>query len=82
MWSKADFPATIPSFALPANVSGAYPPGTQIPLENPYQDASDAAPFDKKFYLVLELAVGGTTGSFPDGLGGKPWFDAGVMIRL
>jgi beta-glucanase (GH16 family) len=27
------------------------------------------------FYLVLNLAVGGTSGWFPDGVGGKPWQD-------
>jgi beta-glucanase (GH16 family) len=75
-WSKASFPPTIASFLLPANISGAYPPGTQISLQNPYRGASDAAPFDQKFYLVVELGVGGTTGWFPDGVGGKPWFDA------
>lgn len=35
-----------------------------------------AAPFDKPFYLILDLAVGGTSGWFPDGVGGKPWYDA------
>ena len=34
-----------------------------------------AAPFDKPFYLILDLAVGGTSGWFPDGVGNKPWFD-------
>ena len=28
------------------------------------------------FYLVFNLAVGGTNGYFPDGMGGKPWSDA------
>lgn len=27
------------------------------------------------FYLGVELAVGGTSGYFPDNLGNKPWFD-------
>lgn len=27
------------------------------------------------FYLILDLAVGGTSGWFPDNLGNKPWFD-------
>jgi hypothetical protein len=27
------------------------------------------------FYLVLDLAAGGTSGWFPDRLGNKPWFD-------
>lgn len=25
---------------------------------------------------MISLAAGGTSGWFPDGLGGKPWFDA------
>ncbi|KAG1883747.1 glycoside hydrolase family 16 protein [Suillus subluteus] len=36
---------------------------------------SAAAPFDQDFYLVIDLAVGGTSGWFPDSVGGKPWFD-------
>ncbi|KAI0070922.1 concanavalin A-like lectin/glucanase, partial [Panus rudis PR-1116 ss-1] len=36
---------------------------------------SRAAPFDQEFYLILDLATGGTSGWFPDGVGGKPWFD-------
>jgi hypothetical protein len=27
------------------------------------------------FYLIINLAVGGTSGWFPDGKGGKPWYD-------
>ncbi|OBZ70915.1 hypothetical protein A0H81_08997 [Grifola frondosa] len=34
-----------------------------------------AAPFDHAFYLILDLAVGGTSGWFPDNVGGKMWFD-------
>ena len=33
------------------------------------------APFDQRFYLIINLAVGGTNGYFPDGQGGKPWTD-------
>lgn len=33
-------------------------------------------PFDQPFYLILNLAVGGTDGHFPDGEGGKPWINA------
>lgn len=35
-----------------------------------------AAPFDRPFYLVLSLAVGGTSGWFTNGMQGKPWADA------
>ncbi|KAI1798440.1 concanavalin A-like lectin/glucanase [Ganoderma leucocontextum] len=36
---------------------------------------SAAAPFDQEFYLILDVAAGGTSGWFPDNEGGKPWFD-------
>ncbi len=28
-----------------------------------------------EFYLIIDLAVGGTSGWFPDNIGGKMWFD-------
>lgn len=28
------------------------------------------------FYLILNVAVGGTNGFFPDNVGGKPWLDS------
>lgn len=31
--------------------------------------------FCAEFYLILDLAAGGTSGWFPDGIGNKPWFD-------
>lgn len=33
-------------------------------------------PFDQEFYLILNLAVGGTNGWFEDTKSGKPWVDA------
>lgn len=32
-------------------------------------------PFDEDFYLILNVAVGGTNGWFEDGKSGKPWVD-------
>ncbi|KAH7362337.1 gram-negative bacteria-binding protein [Plectosphaerella cucumerina] len=32
-------------------------------------------PFDTPFYLILNVAVGGTNGWFEDGQSGKPWLD-------
>ena len=29
-----------------------------------------------EFYLILDVAAGGTSGWFPDSVGGKPWFDS------
>ena len=33
------------------------------------------APFDQQFYLILNVAVGGTNGWFEDSRSGKPWID-------
>lgn len=44
--------------------------------DNPWQySPNKCAPFDAEFYLIINLAVGGTNGYFPDGVGGKPWSD-------
>ncbi|TKY89787.1 hypothetical protein EX895_001084 [Sporisorium graminicola] len=47
-------------------------------LSNPWSDVkgphANAAPFDQEFYLILNVAVGGTNGYFQDGMGDKkPW---------
>ncbi len=45
-------------------------------FDNPWQDSpNNAAPFDERFYLIINLAVGGTNGYFPDSVGNKPWSD-------
>ncbi|ORY92780.1 concanavalin A-like lectin/glucanase domain-containing protein [Leucosporidium creatinivorum] len=45
---------------------------------NPWTNANytDAAPFDQEFYLILNVAVGGTNGYFEDS-SGKPWGNDG-----
>jgi beta-glucanase (GH16 family) len=40
------------------------------------QYGHDSAPFDQEFYLILNVAVGGTNGWFQDGKSGKPWVDS------
>lgn len=51
-------------------------------LENPWTSAgSYTTPFDQEFYLVLNVAVGGTNGWFRDGTAGKPWIDANPHAR-
>jgi hypothetical protein len=45
-------------------------------LDNPWSGRGNNAPFDQKFYLVFNVAVGGTNGYFPDGIGNKPWTDS------
>lgn len=45
-------------------------------LEDPWKDSENVqAPFDQEFYLILNVAVGGTNGWFEDGKSGKPWVD-------
>ncbi|EIN05529.1 concanavalin A-like lectin/glucanase, partial [Punctularia strigosozonata HHB-11173 SS5] len=46
-----------------------------VAITNPWKDGAKSAPFDQEFYLILDLAVGGTSGWFPDGVGGKMWID-------
>ncbi|XP_055606662.1 beta-1,3-glucan-binding protein-like [Uranotaenia lowii] len=45
--------------------------------ENPWVNRPAMAPFDQEFYILINLAVGGTNGFFPDaainGNRGKPW---------
>lgn len=48
---------------------GQFPPT----FDNPWRGENNAAPFNREFYLIFNLAVGGTNPYFPDGVGGKPW---------
>ena len=43
------------------------------PWANPWEGRGSTAPFDRRFYLIINVAVGGVTGYFPDGAGNKPW---------
>ncbi|KAH9896078.1 concanavalin A-like lectin/glucanase [Cubamyces lactineus] len=60
---------------------GDFPPivqnGSQfIETPNPWETGTaNVAPFDQPFYLIMNVAVGGTNGWFPDGAGDKPWLD-------
>lgn len=42
-------------------------------LNNPWKGETPNAPFNREFYLVLNVAVGGTNSYFPDGQCGKTW---------
>jgi hypothetical protein len=46
------------------------------------QTGNPSTPFDQSFYLILNVAVGGTNGWFQDGLQGKPWVDASPTSKL
>lgn len=48
---------------------------TQAVVQNIWEGQPNAAPFDQEFYLIISLSVGGTSGWFPDKVGGKMWFD-------
>ena len=44
--------------------------------ENPWEDAGNNAPFNKEYYLIINLAVGGV-GYFTDKVPNKPWRNDG-----
>ncbi|CAK7568608.1 MAG: hypothetical protein SEPTF4163_006604 [Sporothrix epigloea] len=46
------------------------------------QTGRSNTPFDQPFYLILNLAVGGTNGWFTDNTDGKPWLDASPNAKL
>jgi beta-glucanase (GH16 family) len=46
------------------------------------QTGRDQTPFDQEFYLILNVAVGGTNGWFADGKSGKPWVDSSTTAKL
>lgn len=46
------------------------------------QTGRDQTPFDQDFYLILNVAVGGTNGWFADGKSGKPWVDSSTTAKL
>jgi len=68
-WKRGNFPLTAHNNTEDEIV--VHDPWTTATVEN----ATNAAPFDQAFYLILDLAVGGTSGWFPDNQGNKPWFD-------
>jgi len=61
-WKRGDFPGVVQN-------------GSEtIILTDPWVNGTQAAPFDQSFYLIMNVAVGGTNGWFPDGKE-KPWLD-------
>ncbi len=72
------------NFEKPFWQKGNFPPGdsNHTRLVDPWsQTGRDATPFDQDFYLILNVAVGGTNGWFQDGVNGKPWVDASVTAK-
>ncbi|KAI0925381.1 hypothetical protein AcV7_005639 [Taiwanofungus camphoratus] len=72
------------SFNKPFFERGDFPPtiengSTYIATPNPWVNGTpNVAPFDQPFYLIMNVAVGGTSGWFPDGVGNKPWLDGSL----
>jgi len=66
-WQKGDFPV--------ADSNGTS-------LIDPWSETGEnSTPFDEDFYLILNVAVGGTNGWFKDGEQGKPWVDASTTAK-
>lgn len=66
LWTRGNFPA------YDSN-------GTRI--ANAWNTGRDSTPFDQDFYLILNVAVGGTNGWFQDGVAGKPWSDNSLTAK-
>ncbi|KAJ3855773.1 glucan 1,3-beta-glucosidase [Lentinula lateritia] len=66
-FEKGDYPQTI------VNASTGQPQA----LQDPWADPTTGLP-KEKFYLIMNVAVGGVNGWFPDGQGNKPWYDGGA----
>jgi beta-glucanase (GH16 family) len=64
MWDHGNFGQTI------VNKSALNDPWSQTGRKN--------TPFDQPFYLILNVAVGGTNGFFPDAVANKPWGDDSI----
>ncbi|KAH9958464.1 glycoside hydrolase family 16 protein [Russula dissimulans] len=60
---------------FPTSVANA---SQEIILPNPWAGRGNSAPFDQPFYLILDVAIGGTNGWFPDGAGNKPWLNGAI----
>ncbi|KAH6669868.1 concanavalin A-like lectin/glucanase domain-containing protein [Halenospora varia] len=68
MWQRGNFGQDI------VNNSALHDPWSQTGRAN--------TPFDEDFYLILNVAVGGTNGYFPDKVGNKPWGDQSLTAPL
>ena len=67
LWARGNFPLSDSN-------------GTR--LVDPWsQTGNKATPFDQQFYLILNVAVGGTNGWFKDGASGKPWVDQSLTAK-
>jgi len=65
-WERGSFPLT------------AQNGSAEVVVDNPWKGRGKNAPYDQSFYLIINLAAGGTSGWFPDKVGGKPWYDGSL----
>ncbi|KAF4962185.1 hypothetical protein FSARC_9700 [Fusarium sarcochroum] len=69
---------TYTNFKKPMYKRGGFPDVDQngTRLDDPWAASEYVnAPFDQEFYLIINVAVGGTNGWFEDGKSDKPWYD-------
>ncbi|KAK5169410.1 uncharacterized protein LTR77_005385 [Saxophila tyrrhenica] len=72
-------------FNKPFWQKGSFPPATAngTNIVDPWsQTGRDATPFDQEFYLIINVAVGGTNNWFMDGVAGKPWVNDSPTAKL
>ncbi|KAJ3003955.1 hypothetical protein HKX48_001492 [Thoreauomyces humboldtii] len=55
--------------------------GLPASINDPWTNQCDAAPFDQEFYLIMNVAVGGTNSYFPDDPS-KPWTNTSPHAAL
>ena len=67
LWKRGDFPLTDPN-------------GTSY-VDPWSQTGTYSTPFDQDFYLILNVAVGGSNGWFLDGKDSKPWVNMSPTAR-
>ncbi|KAF5378975.1 hypothetical protein D9757_009121 [Collybiopsis confluens] len=82
-FQKGDYPDTIVN-STTGQVQSLQDPWVDPSTGQPKESANKkwSAPFDQDFYLIMNVAVGGLNGWFPDGQGNKPWFNGGQKILL
>ncbi|KAK9451882.1 concanavalin A-like lectin/glucanase domain-containing protein [Limtongia smithiae] len=68
------------SFWELGDFSTTFDNGTSI--QDPWPANNNQAPFDQDFYLIMNVAVGGTNGFFADDVGDKPWTDGDRQIAM
>ncbi|KAI9140966.1 concanavalin A-like lectin/glucanase domain-containing protein [Paraphysoderma sedebokerense] len=82
-WTKNGIKMSVdnkPVYSIDFNqVNGFYKFGEFGDLPNPWAQGSIGAPFDQEFYIILNVAVGGTNGFFPDDMPNKPWKNTDEM---